>query len=153
MIMSLCGSVAAADTLIQPSYQITGIYSSMFPMMKELQFNIDSSAYGGPNNTYYIKSDGGGQNALHITTNSSNQNGQVTVINSPSTTPSGVFYVTDTGGRGFNDDIILLLSVKGPISDNFTLHIRSSGYGNWTLATPGSYNPPMPTNYQYMREQ
>lgn len=115
-----------------------------------IKFNYDGATYRGPSNTYYIKSDGGGLNALHITTDPNNQFGQVTAITATTTSPSGVFYLTDTGGRGFNDDIILLLSVKGPIPDNFSLRIRSSGYGNWTLAPFGVYNPPMPTNYLYM---
>jgi large repetitive protein len=115
-----------------------------------VKFNLDGTAYGGPNDTYYIKADATGLGSLHISTNYINQLGQVTVINSTNTDSSGVFYLTDTGGKGFNDDVILLLSVKGPIPDNFTVRIRSSGYGNWTLATPGNYTPSLPTSYQYM---
>ncbi len=101
-----------------------------------VKYNVDYSKFitepGATNGTYYLKCDGGGLNQLHITTNTSNTNGQVTVINSTSTNSSGVFYITTTGGRGYNDELILLLSVAGPISDNFSVHITSSGY-TWTI--------------------
>lgn len=74
-----------------------------------VKYNLDTAVYGSPNNTYWVKCEGGGLNALHITNNSSILNGQVTKINTSSTSSSGVFYLTDTGGRGYNDDIILLL--------------------------------------------
>lgn len=107
-----------------------------------VRYNTDTILYGGPNGTYYIKCDGGGMNALHITNDIGNLNGQLTAITTTNTNYSGVFYITDTGGRGYNDNIILLVSVKGPISDNFAIHITSNGY-NWTAT--GS----APTSYQY----
>lgn len=76
------------------------------------------------NNTYYIKFDGGGLNALHFTTNPSEPFGQVT----NTTSSSGVFYLSDTGGRGFDDDVILMLAVQGEVPEDFKVHIRSSGY-------------------------
>lgn len=108
-----------------------------------VKYNLDGSSYGGPNGTYYIKADGGGLNQLHITNDPSNAGGQVTSITSPNSNISGEFYITTTGGRGYNDEIILLLSVKGQIPDDFTLHITSSGY-SWTLT--GAY----PTSYNYV---
>ena len=85
----------------------------------------------GPNNTYQIS--GGGTNQLHITTDPIFYGGgQVTTSNSQ----SGVFYITTTGGRGSNDNLILLVAVKGPIPNNFALNIVSSGY----VWTPGSAN-------------
>ena len=108
-----------------------------------VRYNLDGSAFAGPNGTYYIKADGGGLNALHITNNSSVQSGQVSLIVVNYNATSGSFYVTDTGGRGYTDDMILLVSVKGPIPDNFALNIVSSGY-NYTAT--GS----APTLYQYV---
>lgn len=89
----------------------------------------------GPTDSYYIKADGGGLNQLHITTNPSTAglSGQVTTQNIDTSTTSGTFWVTTTGGRGYNDSIILLASVKGPISDDFSLSIKSSSY-QWTAA-------------------
>lgn len=108
-----------------------------------VRYNLDGSAFAGPNGTYYIKADGGGLNALHITNNSSVQSGQVSLIVVNYNATSGSFYVTDTGGRGYTDDMILLVSAKGPIPDNFALNIVSSGY-NYTAT--GS----APTLYQYV---
>jgi PKD repeat protein len=36
--------------------------------------------------------------------------------------------MTDTGGRGWDDDGILMLAVNGTVPNNFRVHIRSSGY-------------------------
>jgi uncharacterized repeat protein (TIGR01451 family) len=101
----------------------------------------DGTIFSGPNGTYYMKCDGGGLNQLHITTDVSNPSGQNTATQTTTTNSSGVFYITTTGGRGYNDEIILLVSVKGPISDNFSIQIISSGY-NWTVtgSTPTILN-------------
>ena len=109
-----------------------------------VKFDIDGPRYGGPGNTYYIKADGGGLNSEWIGSTAADvTKGAFTV---PTATPavSGTLYFNDAGGRGFSDDIILLLSMKGPIPDNFSVHITSSGY-TWTPATPGVYNPLKPT--------
>jgi PKD repeat protein len=81
---------------------------------------------------YYFKFDqdgGGGINAVHIASGSTDlpNYGQVTTT----TSQSGTFYITDTGGRGYQDDAILLVAVKGDIPSNFDIHIKSSGY-SWT---------------------
>jgi hypothetical protein len=96
--------------------------------------NDSGSQYGsGPDGSYYIKADGGGLNQLHITTDSSiaGVNGQVTTQNIDTSSTSGTFWVSTTGGRGYNDAIILLASVQGPVSDDFSLSITSSG-DQWT---------------------
>lgn len=87
----------------------------------------------GADDSYYIKADGGGLNQLHITTDASlaGLNGQVTGRDISTSFTSGSFWITTTGGRGYNDDIILLLSLAGPITDDFSLSVRSSGY-QWT---------------------
>jgi PKD repeat protein len=79
------------------------------------------------NDTYYQKNDGGGTNAIWMTGTPSVPQGQT--INT--TNQSGVFYLTDTGGRGWDDDGILMLAVNGTIPDDFKVHIRASGY-TWT---------------------
>jgi len=66
------------------------------------------------------------------------------VVPSAVSSATGSLFLNDAGGRGFSDDIILLLSIKGPIADNFSVNIKSSGY-TWTPATPGAYNPLKPT--------
>jgi hypothetical protein len=163
IILTLSGSAFAADNDTNSTMNTTTInsYNHVYINVSNtngVKYNFDYDYYlnnptynvGGSNGTYYIKAEGGGLNQLHITNNASNNYGQVTVINANGSSNSGTFYITTTGGRGFNDDIILLLSVEGPISDNFTMTLISSGYGNWTLATPGAYNPSKPTDYQYI---
>lgn len=48
--------------------------------------------------------------------------------------------MTTTGGRGYNDDIILLFSIEGQVASNFSLSIKSSGY-QWTPSSAGVVNP------------
>ncbi len=76
------------------------------------------------NGSYYMKFDGGGLNALHLTTDTAVPKGQVTTSNDQ----SGVFYITDTGGRGYSDDAILMFAVNGTVPDDFALTVRASGY-------------------------
>jgi len=140
--LALCGSASAdsvSETTIssQSDMNTTDLPSNRHIFInvsnyEGAKYNNDSVYYAGPNGTYYILAEGGGLNQLHITNSTNNAYGQVNVINATSTSSSGVFYITTTGGRGYNDDIILLLSVKGPISDDFSITIISSGY-NWTL--------------------
>lgn len=97
---------------------------------------------------YYFKFDqpnGGGLNAIHIASGaSSGENyGDITTT----TSQSGTFYLTDTGGRGYQDEAILLVAVKGNIPDNFAIHIRSSGY-SWT-PTGVKDTPPTKTQITY----
>ncbi len=75
-----------------------------------------------------------GLNALHITTDASNSNGQVTI----SENQSGTFYLTDTGGRGWDDDCILMLAVNGTVPDDFRVTIKASGY-RWVPVPTGTY--------------
>ena len=81
------------------------------------------------NDTYYIQqlgSPNGGFNAVHIANNTS------TTLNyggaTATTNQSGTFYATDTGGRGYQDDVVLMLAVNGTIPDNFSVNIDVDGY-------------------------
>ncbi|MCX6690914.1 MAG: hypothetical protein NTW33_02375, partial [Methanoregula sp.] len=79
-----------------------------------------------PAGYYFFKFDqvgGGGLNALHIASSSTNppNYGQVTTT----TSQSGTFYITETGGRGYQDEAILLVAVKGNIPGNYAIHIKS----------------------------
>ncbi|WP_165394773.1 DUF3344 domain-containing protein [Methanofollis fontis] len=94
--------------------------------------------------TKYFKFEGGGLNALHITTDPDEPYGQVTTTEEH----SGVFYLTNTGGRGFDDDMILMIAVNGTISDDFAVHIRASGY-RWT-PTPVLNQPPTTDEIEYI---
>lgn len=94
--------------------------------------------------TKYFKFEGGGLNALHISTDPGDPYGQVTTTEEQ----SGVFYLTNTGGRGFDDDMILMIAVNGTIPDDFAVHIRASGY-RWT-PTPLLNQPPAADEIEYI---
>ncbi|PKL67474.1 MAG: hypothetical protein CVV28_06350 [Methanobacteriales archaeon HGW-Methanobacteriales-1] len=84
------------------------------------------------NGTYYIQSlpsANGGFNAVHIANNATAtlNYGSYTITSNQ----SGVFFATDTGGRGYQDNVVLMVAINGTISDNFALHITAYGY-NWT---------------------
>ena len=162
MVLILCGSASATD--LNNTTNITQNNHVYINVSNDngVKYNVDYDYYlndptqqgynpNGTNGTYYIKAEGGGLNQLHICNSNSTSAmyGQITVTNTTSGTQSGVFYITTTGGRGLNDDIILLLSVKGPISDNFNLTIVSSGY-TWIISVFGATQPPLPTNPQYV---
>jgi PGF-pre-PGF domain-containing protein len=105
-----------------------------------VKYDLDGAVYGdGNNNTDYIKADGGGLNEIHITADPDSPYGQITV----SEDLSGTFYTSYTGGRGYTDEMILLLAVNGTIPDDFAVHIKTSGY----VWTPSSSAP---TNYTYV---
>lgn len=99
--------------------------------------NARFNDYG--NNTYHFfsptQSSTQGMNALHITTDPvAEASGQVTF----SDDQSGVFYLSDDGGRGWDDNGILMLAVNGTIPDSFRVNIRASGY-QWTPVLTGTY--------------
>ena len=97
------------------------------------------------NNTYYVSFKGAnsGFNALHISTDPSVNYGQVTTTGNH----DGTFYVTDSGGKGYEDEIILLVAVNGTIPDNFRLNVKADGY-NWT-PNPVSNTAPSLDNVTY----
>jgi len=69
----------------------------------------------------------GGQKAIHISNNYATPKGQITNTESK----AGYFFVTDTGGREYQDDIILLVAVNSSNPSDisgFTINITSSGY-------------------------
>ncbi len=93
-----------------------------------VKYDEDGARFGGPANTYYILANGGGLNQLHISVNNAANNfGEVTT----STEQSGTVYVTTTGGRGYNDDNILMIAVQDPIPEDFSVRVKSAGY-TWT---------------------
>ncbi|MFA5415034.1 MAG: PKD domain-containing protein, partial [Methanoregula sp.] len=101
------------------------------------------NAYG--NNTYYVSFKGAnsGLNALHISTDPSVINGQVTVTGNL----NGTFTATSNDAKGFQDDVILMVAVNGTIPDNFRLSVKADGY-NWT-PNPVRNQPPSPDNVTY----
>ncbi len=111
-----------------------------------VKYDYDASDNPSTANTYYLKFDGGGLNADHITTDTTALAGKATTVPTPSSSASGTFYVDDTGGRGFSDDAILLISSDQPLPANFSITIKSSGY-TWT---PSSTTNQVPTSFSYV---
>ncbi|RZB29021.1 MAG: hypothetical protein AEth_01625 [Candidatus Argoarchaeum ethanivorans] len=134
------GKVTSLDALmILQEVDAQDANGAMLPDHHHIHVNVANDAgvkydiYG--NDTYYIRFDKAGLNSLHVTNDTSIPDGQVTTTS----TQSGTFYITDTGGKGFKDNAIFMLAVNETISDAFAIHIKSSGY-NWT-PTPGDVAP------------
>ncbi len=86
--------------------------------------------------------DNPGLNELGIS--KSNAGRSVISESSPTSHGSGTFYITNSGGRGYDTEIILLASVQGKLYDDFSLTITSTGY-TWTPAAPGYGTPGLST--------
>jgi|GEM_PF-5981649 len=105
-----------------------------------LKFSNDGDAMFNDfgDNTFHIRWTGGGLNSLHISDSfkKAPEYGQVTETDKQ----SGTFYVTTTGGRGYQDDIFLCVAVNGTVPADFKLHIKADGY-QW-VPNPSPHNPP-----------
>lgn len=107
-----------------------------------VRFNINGD------NTYNFfstnQNPGQGLNALHIAPNTGTSAGTVTQTNDN----SGTFFMSDTGGRGWDDDGILMIAVNGTMDSlaNLSITINASGYV-WTPVPTGSYPSYSNTTY------
>jgi len=143
MALVICGSAAADQTVIPASMDQNLTVSND----NGARFNANENITG-LNNTYNFfnsssQSATQGQNALHLSANNSTDAGGVVFVNSS----SGVFYISDTGGRGWNDNGILMIAINGTIPDNFYVIITANGY-RWA---PLDYNlHPDPANMTYV---
>ena len=82
--------------------------------------------YGNDTYNFFNTAQGStqGMNELHITNDSGNAYGSVVSSNET----SGTFYVSNTGGRGWNDAGIIMVAINGTIRDNFVITLNTSGY-------------------------
>ena len=122
MVLMFSGSVSATSLNTTPLPNYSNIYVNV-SNTEGVSFNTTG------NGTYYIQSlssPNGGFNAVHIANNSTDTLNYGGSINT--TQQSGTFYATDTGGRGYQDDVVLLLAVNGTIPDNFKVQITAKGY-------------------------
>jgi hypothetical protein len=90
-------------------------------------------------------------NAIHIANSYAPANAKGACYEKTSADLNGTFYVTDTGGKGGQDDIVLLIAVNSadlgdPESqiDSVSINITASGY-YWTPSSSGS--PTSPATY------
>jgi len=119
-------------------------YTNISPTNQPIRFDSFNDGkywFSMPNGT-------GGMNAVHIANSPvnvlSSLYGQCNekIVSNDGT--SGTFYVTDTGGRGYQDNIILLIGVYSDQSvdrDNFQIDINASGY-QWTPTDIMNSAPP-----------
>ncbi len=128
IILISSGSVAADQTVI-PSHA-----DSNLTVANDEGARFNSTTTSGVNDYNFFNSSSQsatqGQNAMHITTNTSNSIGNVTFTNAQ----SGTLYFSDTGGRGWNDNGILMIAINGTIPDNFWVRLTASGY-QWIPVT------------------
>ncbi len=67
----------------------------------------------------------GGQNAIHVSTTYLTAPGDITTH----TDNSGTFYITDTGGKGYEDGAMLLIAVQeNALSPQFSIDLHAEGY-------------------------
>lgn len=113
---------------------ITPGHAELLPANRDIHVQVANDAgarYGtGANDSYWLNAPGGGLNQLHIadTGAAGGVFGQVTTRSISSSSTTGSFWVTTTGGRGYNDDLILAFSITGPVDNSFSLTLKSSGY-------------------------
>lgn len=89
----------------------------------------------------------GGLNALHVTDSNTNYFGDVYTAKPTTDT----MYVSDTGGRGGQDEVLLLVAVNSTNStdiSNFAINVNVSGY-QWTPldGSPPDYDDQFDANY------
>ena len=97
-----------------------------FPGTEDITLKISNDIRFDNNgdNTYYLPISLGTE-GMHISQSyqKSSANPAVTITNQ-----SGTFYVYETGGAGYIDDVVLMIGVTGNITDDFKIKITSNGY-------------------------
>ena len=116
----VCGSATATNQTVISSYadanlSVSNDQGARFDSIGNESYNFFNSS---------SQSATQGQNALHLTPSNSSDAGSVTFT----TNQSGTFYMSDTGGRGWDDDGILMIAINGTIPANFYVIITASGY-------------------------
>ncbi|MDD5188624.1 MAG: hypothetical protein PHF57_10510 [Methanoregula sp.] len=109
----------AADNPWAEGYQDTSIPVANPP----LRFDPDSDGLY----YYNLTNEAGSVNSTHITNDFTNLFGGI-YKQQPI---AGIFYISDTGGRQYQDDIVLLVAVNSTTQsdiDTFEINITSSGY-------------------------
>ncbi|HJJ34194.1 MAG: hypothetical protein PHF01_00835 [Methanocorpusculum sp.] len=97
-----------------------------FPGMEDITLKISNDVRfnNAGDNTYYLPISLGTE-GMHISERyqKSASNPAVIIENR-----SGTFYVYETGGAGYIDDVVLMVGVAGNITDDFKIKITSGGY-------------------------
>jgi hypothetical protein len=132
LVISVVAPVAADNPWSIPA----GTYYNYTQIPSQNALGIDANAFND-NLIHLTMTNGtGGQNAVHISNSPANTTpslwGQCTALNHAGST--GTFYVTNVGGRNYQDNVILLVGMNSTnVTDyrNYQLTINASGY-KWT---------------------
>jgi len=115
--------IAAAALLVVPAW------GAVLPGHDHIMLHVANDAgakydtFG--NDSYYVHFDGDrGVSAVHITTDPALPLGQITVTEKQ----TGTFFVTDTGGKAYEDELLVLVAVNGSLADDFQVRISADGY-------------------------
>ncbi len=148
LLLAVCGflSVPAASAPVQPTQRDGAPAAGVLPDYNYIFIRVANdagvkyNAFG--NNTYNIRFEGidRGLNALHVSTDPEVNFGQVTVTRNM----SGTFYATDSGGKGYEDEILVMAAVNGTIPADFSMRITADGY-TWTPNPAINQPPPLET--------
>ena len=132
--------VALAVGPVAANYNVTPypFNNHTYIPMANPPIRFDSTYLGDPYYYVNLTKPTGGLNALHITNNTADFKGFCDQTNAL----SGTFYVSDTGGKGGEDDIVLLIAVNSTFPtdiSNFSINIKERGY-YWIPTSTGSPN-------------
>ncbi|MEN6328817.1 MAG: PKD domain-containing protein [Methanobacteriaceae archaeon] len=139
MVIILCGSASAEviPTNKNVNLTVSNDAGARFDDMGNDSYNFFNATQGPTQ----------GLGSLKITSSNASTTGDVTFT----TNSSGTFYMTDSGGRGWIDNGILILAVNGTIPDDFAITITASGY-QWAPVAASSYPLPGTLTYVTMTE-
>ena len=122
---------AVAAVLLFVAISVVPVAASVWPSNNDTYIPVANSPvrFSTVNSTHYFfnltnMATDAGAKALHIASDNDTFSGDIT--NTTSTT--GTFYVSNTGGRGCQDDVILLVAVNKTSLGNFALNITAKGY-------------------------
>ncbi len=148
MVVVLFVALAAMPVAAQDANPLNPQNILNIPVINKQRVSINETTAPG---TYFFdignNLTNGGQNAVHVTDTNATPNG--IFHNSSILNPSdvdmlnGSFYISDTGGKGYEDEAILLIAASDVDPDTFSIHIKSEGY-KFTDHAPNS--PPIYPN-------
>lgn len=149
--MNRLGVLAVAAILLFVAAAIAPVAADPLPSFCNVNISVENIKYndtskgdaGDGTYNFYVGrcAAGGGLNAFHITNSTdmvSATNGTLDHFVNPALPSTKSFYLSDTGGRGYEDEAILLIAVNGSSEeDPFSITLNASGY-HWVPNASGS---------------
>ncbi|MDD1694333.1 MAG: hypothetical protein LUQ71_06370 [Methanoregula sp.] len=139
--------MASAVVLLIFASAVAPVAAVEWPSNNKTWIPVNGSQYGNTSGYYYFNLSSmkanASSNAIHITDSLSTPSGG---IYTRSTYGPDTIYVSDTGGRGGQDDIILMVAINSTTPadlSSFSIDITTSGY-TWSPLAGGS-----PANVTY----